>query len=142
MKFLSCTFLIFLVIPVLSEEKGRLDREEFDFRLGLSDEIPSIDITLQTHDLNIDFESNKSGSLSWKTGLKVNFQDNYSDPETGVKRLIPDYLRSEIGGYFLTSFVPSNLFQLEFGLRYDYDYISAKKSVSYTHLTLPTIYSV
>ena len=102
-------------------------REEFDFRLGLSDEIPSIDITLQTHDLNIDYESNKSGSLSWKTGLKVTFQDNYSDPETGVKRLIPDYLRSEIGGYFLTAFVPSNLFQLEFGLRYDYDYISAKK---------------
>ena len=37
------------------------------------------------------------------------FQDNYSNPETGVKRLIPDYLRSEIGGYFLTSYVPSNI---------------------------------
>ena len=39
MKFLSCVFLVFLVIPVLSEEKGRLDREEFDFRytyLGIS----------------------------------------------------------------------------------------------------------
>ena len=55
------------------------------------------------------------------------FQDNYSNPETGVKRLIPDYLRSEIGGYFLTSYVPSNMFQLEFGLRYDYDFVSAKK---------------
>ena len=102
-------------------------RREFDIRLGLSDEIPSIDITLQTHDLNIDYESKKTELLSWKTGLKVMVQDNYSDPETGVKRLIPDYLRSEIGGYFLTSYVPSNLFQLEFGLRYDYDFISAKK---------------
>ena len=39
MKFLSCVFLVFLVIPILSEEKGRLDREEFDFRytyLGIS----------------------------------------------------------------------------------------------------------
>ena len=102
-------------------------RREFDIRLSLSDEIPSIDITLQTHDLKIDFESKKTESFSWKTGLKFTFQDNYSDPETGVKRLIPDYLRSEIGGYFLTSYIPSNIFQLEFGLRYDYDLISAKK---------------
>ena len=39
MKFLSYLFLVFLVVPVLSEEKGRLDREEFDFRytyLGIS----------------------------------------------------------------------------------------------------------
>ena len=39
MKFYSYLFLVFLVTPVLSEEKGRLDREEFDFRytyLGIS----------------------------------------------------------------------------------------------------------
>ena len=39
MKFLSSLFLFFLVIPIFSEEKGRLDREEFDFRytyLGIS----------------------------------------------------------------------------------------------------------
>ena len=30
MKFYSYLFLVFLVVPVLSEEKGRLDREEFD----------------------------------------------------------------------------------------------------------------
>ena len=39
MKFLSYLFLVFLVTPALSEEKGRLDREEFDFRytyLGIS----------------------------------------------------------------------------------------------------------
>ena len=39
MKFYSYLFLVFLVVPVLSEEKGRLDREEFDFRytyLGIS----------------------------------------------------------------------------------------------------------
>ena len=39
MKFLSFLFLFFLAIPIFSEEKGRLDREEFDFRytyLGIS----------------------------------------------------------------------------------------------------------
>jgi hypothetical protein len=39
MKFLSYLFLFFLAIPIFSEEKGRLDREEFDFRytyLGIS----------------------------------------------------------------------------------------------------------
>ena len=39
MKFLSSLFLFFLAIPIFSEEKGRLDREEFDFRytyLGIS----------------------------------------------------------------------------------------------------------
>ena len=39
MKFLSYLFLFFLAIPIFSEEKGRLDREIFDFRytyLGIS----------------------------------------------------------------------------------------------------------
>ena len=39
MKFLSYLFLVFLAVPVFSEEEGRLDREEFDFRytyLGIS----------------------------------------------------------------------------------------------------------
>ena len=39
MKFLSFLFVFFLTIPIFSEEKGRLDREEFDFRytyLGIS----------------------------------------------------------------------------------------------------------
>lgn len=39
MKFLSFLFVFFLAIPIFSEEKGRLDREEFDFRytyLGIS----------------------------------------------------------------------------------------------------------
>ena len=39
MKFLSYLFLFFLTIPIFSDEKGRLDREEFDFRytyLGIS----------------------------------------------------------------------------------------------------------
>ena len=39
MKYLSFLFLFFLAIPIFTEEKGRLDREEFDFRytyLGIS----------------------------------------------------------------------------------------------------------
>ena len=32
MKFLSYLLLFFFTVPMFSDEKGRLDREEFDFR--------------------------------------------------------------------------------------------------------------
>ena len=54
-------------------------------------------------------------------------QDNYTDPSTGVRRLIPDYLRYKAGAYWVGEYIPSNDFSAEVGLRFDYDHIDAQK---------------
>ena len=45
-------------------------------------------------------------------------QDNYSNPNTGTRRLIPDYLKTESGSYFTTSLVPSNNFSVAFWISF------------------------
>ena len=60
-------------------------------------------------------------------GLNGFFQDNFSTPDTGVKRLIPDYIKFETGIYFLGNFQKSNAFLWEWGLRLDHVSYNSKK---------------
>ena len=66
-------------------------------------------------------------NLQWSTGLSAQLQDNYTDPSTGVRRLIPDYLRYKAGAYWVGEYIPSNDFSAEVGLRFDYDHIDTQK---------------
>lgn len=102
-------------------------RQEFDVRRGVPSSVPALDILLQTHSFLVDFLTPQKETLSWAAGTSFSFQDNFSDPDTGVKRLIPDYQRIQAGAYFTTTYYPSNNFQLEAGMRYDYDWMNAKK---------------
>ena len=102
-------------------------RKEYDLRRGEFRDIESLNILLQTHDLLFDtfFSSNEKFVL--KSGLSLQFQDNFSNPRTGIRRLIPDHNRYKLGVYGITEFNYSDDFKLEFGSRIDLDRINAKK---------------
>jgi iron complex outermembrane receptor protein len=103
------------------------NRKEFDVRRGNRSDLAAIDITLKTHDF--------LGSIQWKKDFEWNFewgingliQDNFSNPETGVKRLVPDYLKYQLGSFITGKFRPSNLFSWEWGVRFDQVFMDVKK---------------
>ena len=104
----------------------RNNRKEYDVRRGELKNKPAIDLTLNTHDLLSNYQWEKS-NWSLDSGVFFQIQDNYSDPETGTRRLIPDYLKTELGTYFTASFIPSNNLGLAFGLRFGHQNNHIKK---------------
>ena len=52
----------------------------------------------------------KNSFAQFSSGLFFEIQNNYSTPGTGVKRLIPDYIKFETGIYLLGNFQKINSF--------------------------------
>ncbi|WP_431157673.1 TonB-dependent receptor [Winogradskyella poriferorum] len=102
-------------------------RLEFDVRLGDRRNIPAIDLTLQTHSLlaDVSLDSNLNQKINF--GLMGRFQDNFADPETGVRRIIPDYNKYDFGTYVTTEFKINDNLLGDAGIRYDFNRIDAKK---------------
>lgn len=94
-------------------------RKEFDIRRGISDDIPAIDLKLQTHSVlgNMVWRKDFDWTLEW--GVNALLQDNFSNPNTGVKRLIPDHVKTQFGSYWVGSYKPSNSFHWDWGFRLD-----------------------
>lgn len=103
------------------------NRKEFDLRRGEAKLLPALDLRLMTHDIVVNLQIKQNDTFRWNTGISAQAQDNFSNPATGVRRLIPDYLRYKLGGYFTGEYVPSNNFNAEIGLRYDFDHIDSYK---------------
>lgn len=102
------------------------NRKEYDVRRGDFKNIAAIDLHLNTHDLTTNYEwSSDTGTFD--TGVFAQIQDNYSNPNTGVKRLIPDYLKVKAGGYGTASFRPNETFTYGLGLRYEYQNNTVQK---------------
>ena len=96
----------------------RNNRKEFDVRRGENKYKPSIDLYLNTHNAQAHYEWTQ-GLATLKSGIFTQVQDNYTNPDTGVKRLIPDYIKFKTGG-FLTVAVNPNRFTVGFGARYEH----------------------
>lgn len=106
----------------------RNNRLEFDIRRGEeNDNLPSLDLTLTTHTLNTDFEFDALPGFTMNTGIKALYQNNFPDPATKVKRLIPDYDRWDLGGFLTGDYHLSDAWLLEAGVRYDFSRMDAKK---------------
>ena len=103
------------------------NRLEFDVRRGDDKAKPSLDLRLNTHTLLLDLHSKISDSSELKLGLTGQYQTNFADPSTGVRRLIPDYDRFNVGVYAILNKEFSNQFQFEVGARFDYTYLDALK---------------
>src|SRR5690606_35214490 len=69
----------------------RIHRFEFDMRVGSDRDKPAIDLKLITHTLSTDFSFDSNDNLKLNTGLMARYQNNFANPATGVRRLIPDY---------------------------------------------------
>jgi len=102
-------------------------RFEYDIRRGERDNTPSIDLELTTHTLSTDFKWDTKDNLNIVVGLLGRYQDNFANPDTGVRRLIPDYEKVDFGSFLIGEYRVSNQFLVDAGIRYDYNKIDALK---------------
>jgi len=102
-------------------------REEFDNRRGDRSTIPVVDLTLKTHHLDVLFNIDAIDNLKIKAGITGLFQDNFADPDTGVRRVIPDYKKWNAGVFGGVSFTIANNWLIDVGTRIDQNRIDAKK---------------
>ena len=103
------------------------NRNEFDIRRGVPSTTPAIDLELTTHNIAADLEWKQNENSTFNIGMVGQFQDNYSDPETGIRRLIPDYFKYQLGAYNTWVYSPNNTFSFDLGVRFDYIHLDAKK---------------
>ena len=103
------------------------NRLEFDIRIGDDKYKPSIDLELKTHSIKVDLDSQLSNLLNIKSGVTGRYQNNFPDPETGVRRIIPDYNKYDLGIYSILDFQINDMFLLELGGRFDYSSMSVSK---------------
>ena len=101
-------------------------RFEYDIRLGNDRDKPALDLELKTHTITLDYDSDFE-SLNFKTGIMGRFQDNFANPDTGVRRLIPDYEKYDLGFYAIADYKLNDNWKLEAGARFDYVYMDVYK---------------
>jgi iron complex outermembrane receptor protein len=89
-------------------------RLEFDIRRGSFSNTAALDLDLQTHSLLIDY---KKISHDWtiKTGSSSSYQTNYANPSTGIRPLIPNYNKVDLGVYGIVSHNFTSSFSIESG---------------------------
>lgn len=102
------------------------NRLEFDVRRGNYDNLAALDLDLTTHAVNIDY---KKSFENWdlKLGTSGSYQENFADPATKIRPLIPSYNKTDVGFYGIANYVVSNGLSLEGGLRYDFSNVDATK---------------
>ncbi|QTY27251.1 TonB-dependent receptor [Flavobacterium sp. CS20] len=102
-------------------------RKEFDVRRGNRSGIPALDLELQTHNLITKLKYDRSDNFSSKIGVELTYQDNFPNPDTGVRRLIPDYEMYKIAGFWTANYQASDDLFFNAGVRYDFTNIDAQK---------------
>lgn len=102
-------------------------RLEFDVRRGGRTDQAALDLDLNTHDLNLHLEVDRFDTFELNAGIDLFYQNNFPDPATGVRRLIPDYDRYMAGAYVGAVHSLSRKLELDAGIRYDYDHMDALK---------------
>ncbi|WP_417885468.1 TonB-dependent receptor [Zunongwangia sp.] len=103
------------------------NRLEYDIRTGDDKYKPSVDLKLQTHTLNTNFKFDRWDNYKLNVGLTGSYQNNFPDPETEVRRLIPDYDQYKLGAFALGQYQINSKWLAEAGFRYDYTHLDAKK---------------
>ena len=101
-------------------------RFEYDIRVGNDRDKPALDLELKTHTILVDYTTDYE-FLNFKTGIMGRFQDNFANPDTGVRRLIPDYEKYDLGIYSVADYKLNENWQFEAGVRFDYIYMDVYK---------------
>ncbi|WP_418264532.1 TonB-dependent receptor [Flavobacterium faecale] len=101
-------------------------RLEYDVRRGDFKKTAALDLDLKTHSWNLDYQKiNHDWTI--KSGMSAVAQNNYANPATGVRPLIPNYDKIDAGAYGLAHYNFSEHFSIDAGLRYDFSKIDATK---------------
>ncbi len=103
------------------------NRLEFDIRRGDDRNNASLDLELKTHTLLLDLDTQASENLNLKAGIMGKYQNNFADPDTGVRRLIPDYDKYDLGLYAIADYRLNDQWLLEAGGRFDYTFMDVFK---------------
>lgn len=103
------------------------NRLEFDVRRGGRGDRAALDLQLTTHSLLADFVYDAPKRFSGHFGMMGRYQNNFANPDTGVRRLIPDYDKYDLGVFAIGEYELSDTWKADGGLRYDFTQIDAKK---------------
>lgn len=101
-------------------------RKEYDIRRGELENLPSMDLRLNTHNASLTHLIERS-IWSLESGITGAIQDNYPNPETKARRLIPDYYRYDAGIFSILKYKLHSLWNFEAGVRYDFNRYDAYK---------------
>ena len=102
------------------------NRLEYDVRRNSENKKASLDLQLATHTFLVDYKKT-FGHWQLKTGANLGYQNNFANPQTGVRPLIPSYQKIDLGTYAIGTYNIDNSMVLEGGLRYDFSTIEATK---------------
>lgn len=103
------------------------NRLEFDVRRNDENtNKAALDLQLATHTFLADYKTNV-GNWRLKLGLNLGYQNNFANPKTGVRPLIPSYEKLDAGLYGISVYKFDNATSLESGIRYDFSNIEATK---------------
>lgn len=102
------------------------NRLEFDVRRGNFNTKAALDLQLQTHTINVDYKK-EYHDWNLKSGFVGSFQNNYANPATGVRPLIPSYDKVDTGVYGIASHNFAETLTFDTGIRYDFSTIQATK---------------
>lgn len=94
------------------------NRQEYDIRKGSRREIPSIDLRLNTHSLDVEWETHHSGNRTFSLGASGMLQQNRNVFGTQRIPFIPDFDNVSIGAYAIGKLFLSK-WTLDLGARYD-----------------------
>ncbi|CAA7386857.1 TonB-dependent receptor [Chryseobacterium fistulae] len=101
-------------------------RKEYDIRRGELNDLPSMDLRLITHNVNLNHLLERE-NWSIESGISAGFQDNYPNPATKARRLIPDYYRYDAGLFSVFKYRFNSKLNAEAGVRYDFSRYDAYK---------------
>lgn len=101
-------------------------RKEYDIRRGELSDIPSMDLRLITHSASLIHLIERS-DWSLESGISAAFQDNFPDPATKARRLIPDYYRYDAGAFSVFKYRINSKLNAEAAVRYDFSRYDAYK---------------
>lgn len=102
-------------------------RQEFDIRRDEKlSQIPELDMELITSQLNINHQLERE-KWSLESGIDGTYQNNWSNPKTEARRLIPNYDKYSGGIYSIFKYKINADFNAEAGARFDYNYYDVQK---------------
>ncbi|WP_340169172.1 TonB-dependent receptor [Lacinutrix sp.] len=102
-------------------------RFEFDIRRGGRSEKPAVDLKLQTHTVSVNAKIDNNQEQKHNFGLLARYQNNFANPDTGIRRLIPDCDKYDFGIYTTNEWSIKDNLIVDSGLRYDFSRIDALK---------------
>src|SRR5690606_9536412 len=80
------------------------NRKEFDLRIGQLSEIPTVDLQLNTHSLDTEFEMHHADSRTMSFGVNTSYQSNKNIPGTQRIPFIPNFNNLSGGLYAISKF--------------------------------------